>query len=196
MIYALPPILGLISLWHGGTGPQAPKVVKNLAWGLTFGGATWFLLYGSLGHGWLLAILSVTAGLICLAGKATGHGRGLGLHEPLSGMPEVLEALTARLIPYFSTYWYKVLILSTAGIFSVVGAALAIGWYNPIAGSVIALGGLLKGSGYMVGQRLEDRKALLRFYKMLKVRIFSNQIGEFLAGFFAGLGLLFADMLI
>jgi hypothetical protein len=191
-----PLILGLISLWHGGTGPKAPKVVKNLAWGVAIGGATWFLLYGSLGHGWLTATLSVTAGLISLAGKATGHGRGLGLHEPISGKPEKLEFLTIWGVEKIPSYWYKAILLAISGFLAVSGAFLALLCIQPWAAIPIAIGGLLKGPGYMFGQWLEDRKALLRIYKTFKTRIYSNQIGEFLAGFFAGLGLVFAYLLI
>lgn len=187
MLAIAPLILGLISLWHGGTGPKAAKVVKNLAWGVAIGGATWFLLYSSLGHGWPIVTLSVTAGIISLAGKATGHGRGLGLHEPLKGMPEVLETLTARLIPHLPTYWYKVLILAVSGFLACGGAFLALLCVSPSQAIPIAIGGLLKGPGYMFGQWLQDRGALGRIY--------SNQIGEFLAGFFAGIGLLFANIL-
>jgi hypothetical protein len=195
MIYTLPIILGITSLWHGGTGPKAAKAVKNLAWGVCIGGATWFLLYGSLGHGWLAITLSLMAGLISLAGKATGHGRGLGLHEPIKGNPEVLEVLISWAIQHIPTYWYKVIVLSISGFLACGGAFLALLCIQPWAAIPIAIGGLLKGPGYMFGQWLEDRKALLRIYKTFKTRIYSNQIGEFLAGFFAGLGLVFAYLL-
>lgn len=195
MIYAIPIILGFISLWHGGTGPQASKVVKNLAWVVTLGLCTFFAVSPNTNF-FVSILMSTTSGLLCLAGKATGHGRGLGLHEPLTGMPEVLETATRLAIPYLPTYWYKVLVLSVSGFLAVGGAVLALLCVSPWAGLAVALSGLLKGLGYMVGQWLEDRGALIRIYRMFRIRIYSNQIGEFLAGFFSGLGLLLANILI
>jgi len=172
--------LSVVSRWHGGAFVKAPKQVKNFAWSLPFG-----LLSG-------LALNNVIAGIIVtlfsMLAKTVGHGGGMDLghspKEPGSGRkPEKLEYLILWLHGKISQYWYDALLLLVLGLFSTLGAAVAVGHVLPLAGALIAIGGALKPIAYMIGWAvipdshgdgdIDD----------------ATEIGELLTGLFAGLGL-------
>lgn len=173
-------LVGLwVSRWHGGGwGIPAPRWVKNAVWSLPFA------LVGVYCAGWLVGL---AAGGLCLAGKATGHGRGQSLKEPLTGKPEFLEYLVLPLWPYLSTYWYKVCILSVIGLAAVSGGVLAFAWGGFYwSAAIAAVGGLLgKPAAYMLGWKVYPHQNGAGIINLNQ----ATQIGEAGTGFCADLAL-------
>lgn len=154
IVAALGLLGAFISRLHGGGFFTVPKFWKTLAWTIPFGVISFFAHYDDK----LLIALAFTlisSGLV-FAGKATGHGGGMDLgHNPKEPGavrdPEKLEYLILWLHGKIPMYWYDVLMMTIIGLFSVAGAAFAVGYVIPWAGVVIALGGLGKPIGYMIG---------------------------------------------
>ena len=143
MIGFLPLILGTISAWHGGRIVGGfNKTLKNVCWMLPF--LITSLVYNPIGFAQLFNIANISKGI--------GHGRGLRLHEPMEidSDPEYVEFLIFWLQGRIPLYWYKVLIMALAGLVPVLGSVIAFGVHNPVAGAVIALGGLFKGINAMI----------------------------------------------
>ena len=184
IITVLLPIYGAVmSRFHGGgLKGGVNKTLKNCLWALPFGIIIW-LCGGAL---WLCALTVA----LCLIGKATGHGRGLGSDEPLRDdmKPEKVETLILWLQPSLQDRAYKHLIMSLTGFTAVSGAVIAFMFIDPMAGLVVALGGLLKGVAYEIGT------FILPGSTKGSIKVFSEKtaIGEFITGFFAYGGLAIA----
>lgn len=174
----------VLSRWHGGGFFKSPKTIKNIVWSLPLGVASFIALVTVLPWYWATLGAWVAFGL-CLAGKATGHGRVWHpwLKLDLTVKAERLEFLVFWLHGKVSDFTYKNIALGLIGLAAVSGAVLAIGYVNIWAGLIAALGGALgKPIGYVVGFRLDEE--------------LGNELAEFVTGFFAygfvTLGLLLA----
>lgn len=171
---------GLISRWHGGGFFGGAKIFKNILWGIPFGGACFFIT-GS----WIWAGIAL---VLCAAGKATGHGRGMSLLNPVSGDPERLEFLIAWLYGRVSDYWYQVAILSLTGLAAVLGGVIATSTQSPLCALILGAGGTLKGAAYMIGWKIYPQGTGAGADEFNE----ATEIGEFLTGFFAYLALAIA----
>lgn len=138
ILFILPALGGTLSAWHGGQiKGGSNKTLKNFLWALPFLICALVFLPFSL------------INFLCMGNmlKATGHGRGFRLKEPMKigAEREKVEYLIWYLEGRIPLYWYKVLIMCLAGLAAVLCSAIVFGLYNPLAGAIIALGGLLKG---------------------------------------------------
>lgn len=177
----IPLYLAIISRWHG-SHYKVPKQLKNLGWALPFAIVTWFVTYN-----W---ITSTTVLVTCMIGKTLGHGAGIDLGT--STKPRAIEKaeyLIVWLRGKIPEYWYDVLFMSISGLLAVAGCALAIGCTNSFAGFLIAMGGAAKGAAYMFGWSIYPKGTGKGIHEELDE---ATEIGEFLTGTFAGLGLLAA----
>jgi hypothetical protein len=168
----LAAIGGWLSRWHGGGFIGGAKVLKNLAWALPACGVIYLI------NPWLAPL-----GLLNML-KATGHGRGLGYDEPLTGEPERIEVITQWLIPSLTDHAYKHVIMALTGLLAVSGGVVAFLFINPIGALIIALAGLLKGVAYEIGLIISPAQTkTLGFYK--------TEWGEIITGIFAfgGIGI-------
>ena len=213
-ICAIAAIGAALSRWHGGGFiGGSPKILKSFLWSLPFAGVTcvtWWINRSDITDWlqshihrlsyhpfdfelldiWVPVIASVIVLLNCMVFKNTGHGGGMDLahndKEPGAGRdPEKLEYLILWAHGKVSQYWYDVLLLLIIGLFSVAGAALAVGWVNQLAGAIIALGGLGKPAGYMIGWAVYPTGK----GRGLKELNEATEIGEALTGLFAYLAL-------
>lgn len=193
MIWLLIPFAftgAFISRWHGGGFIQnSPKVLKNFLWALPFSVCAYFATTQ-----WWVSLLVLAWSIVF---KATGHGGAMDLghspKEPGAGRdPEKLEYLVLWLHGRIPTYWYDLLTLAIIGLFSVAGAAFAVGYTNTLAGIIIALGGLGKPIGYAIGWQLN--RAIEDFFSEDLNE--ATEIGEFLTGFLAYLCLGISAMVI
>lgn len=144
---------GLISRWHGGGFFSAPRIFKNIIWAAPFGLCSFFAILPVTTHFAAGIIATISFG-ICIAGKATGHGRVWNPWLPLdlSVSREKLEI--PYLIGKIPDFAYKTLILSIIGFGAVAGASIVIGYIDIVAGVIVASGGLIfKPMGYIIGFR-------------------------------------------
>lgn len=106
--------------------------------------------------------------ILMLTSMATlsGHGRGLGLDEPMNELaePETFEPPILWLEHRIPTYWYKVCVMAVTGAAVTIPAGVAT--LNPL----LAASGLLKAPAYMLGTALSKR--------------YKNELGEFFTGAF------------
>jgi hypothetical protein len=166
---------GWLSRWHGGGwNIKAVKVVKNLAWALPACGVIYLI------NPWLAPL-----GLLNML-KAMGHGRGLGLDEPMREdmEPEKIEAVIRWLEPSLTVHAYKHVIMALTGLLAVSGSVAAFLFINPIGALIIALAGLLKGVAYEIGLIISPAQTkTLGFYK--------TEWGEIITGIFGfgGIGI-------
>ncbi len=172
---------GVISRFHGGGFIGGfPKVIKNALWAAPF--AT--VVYFSVVPLWVV----LGAFVLCLAGKATGHGGGMDLgtnpKEPNNGRSiERLEYLVYWLYPYLPRYWYDTLCMAIYGLAATSGAVFAMLYAGRTTEAVImTLAGLAKAPAYMIGRRISVQ--------------YATEIGEFLTGVFAFVGLACVYLLI
>lgn len=174
----------VLSRWHGGWLFKSPKTIKNIAWSLPLGIIAFFALL--IAFPWYWAALGGTLAFgLCLAGKATGHGRVWNpwLKLDLNVKPEALEFLVFWLHGKVSDFWYKNIAMGLIGFAAVSGTALAIGYVNIWAGLIAAAGGALgKPVAYLIGFGRDKE--------------LGNELAEFITGFhaysYATLGLLLA----
>jgi len=158
---------GVASRWHGGGIFQtAPKVIKNTVWALPFALTVYFAAYNI----WF----SLCAFVLCLAGKATGHGGFMDLgtnpKEPFNGRtPEKLEWLILWLYPHMPRYWYDALGMCLMGLAATSGAAMVF-WYigDHNAAYAFTVAGLAKGPCYMLGRFISTK--------------YATELGEFFTG--------------
>lgn len=138
MIYLLPIIGGIISAWHGGRiYGGVTKGLKNLIWTAPFTIAAW----------WYLPFWTIPLTALCVL-KGMGHGRIYRPFEPLdlTKEPEKIEKyIIGKLQGRIPDWVYKSIGMALVGLAAVSGAVIAFGLINPMAGIVIALGGLFKG---------------------------------------------------
>ncbi len=135
-------ILGIISSWHGGRIHGGdPKAVKNLAWCLPFAVAVG--IYCPL---WTLVFVP-----LCYL-KTIGHGHIYVPNVPLdpSVSREKIEYLITWLQGRIKDRWYKGIGMALVGLAAVSGAVIAFSIANPLAGLVVAIGGLFKGVNALV----------------------------------------------
>lgn len=214
-IVAAPALIGAaLSRWHGGGFISgSPKILKAFLWSLPFSVVSWLvffinrrdvtdylqenvkrLSYHPFSFELLDFYIPIIAGLFVLIWsmvfKNTGHGGGMDLShnpkEPGAGRdPEKLEYLILWLHDRMPRYWYDALLLMIIGFFSVAGAAFAVWWINPPAGAIIALGGLGKPAGYMIGWKVYPRGEGMGWKELNE----ATEIGEALTGLFAYLAL-------
>lgn len=173
---------GVLSRWHGGGFiGGSPKTLKNILWALPFGLCSFFAVLPYTTN--LVSILIGTTAIgLCVAGKATGHGRVWNPFFPLdeSKRPEKLEYVVLPLRKFLPDFWYKFIAMALIGFAACSGAVFALGYVNVWSGCLVAIGGLLKAVAYVFGRKFQF--------------IFSDfgdefdeptEIGEFLTGFFA-----------
>ena len=149
------------------------------------------LLYPYPWHVWALSIL---AGATACLGKLTGHGRGIGLFEPLRGDPEKVEIVSLWLIPYMPTWAYKALVLALCEAIVWAGISIAVSPW-------LMLGLLLRPAAYLIGWGIwlyaenngHIRRTQTAKGKSVKRISFlpdyvgvHTAIGEFLTGAFSG----------
>lgn len=175
---------GLISRFHGGGFVGGfNKSIKNIIWALPFGVIAYYCT-----QSWLLCLLCFT---LCLAGKATGHGGGMDLgfnsKEPNNGRkPEKLEYIILWAHPYLPRYVYDALLLAIVGFAAVSGLSLALlinG--DAVNAAIIAVSGAAKALAYMIGWVIypeSEGEGHKDFNE-------ATEIGEFLTGVFAYMGL-------
>lgn len=190
-----------LSRWHGGGFiGGSPKILKAFLWALPFAGCAGFAHHSGSSVWWATALWCAGVLAWSMVFKNTGHGGGMDLghseKEPGAGRtPEKLEYLILWLRKLFHgkhSYGYDLLLLTVIGLFSVAGAALAVGWVNPLAGAIITLGGLGKPAGYAVGWRVYP-EGQGNGWKELNE---ATEIGEALTGLFAYLALGIAAVII
>ena len=186
-----------LSRWHGGGFGGGSKVLKNIIWALPFGCASFYITAQNAGVK-IGVIFGLSAFLLCLIGKATGHGGGMdlahSLEEPGAGRrPEKLEYLILGLHGKMPQYWYDALLLMISGFAAVSGAVFVFCYVNFWFGVIIALGGLSKALAYIIGWSLVDEDILDMDLKDFDE---ATEIGEFLTGFFAYGGLASAVVLL
>lgn len=164
-------VLGaLISRLHGGGFFKVNRTVKNILWALPFGLCSFFAILPVTNYLVAGVIATISFG-ICLGGKATGHGRVWNpwLFLDLSVKAEAFEAPLKFLIGKIPDFLYKTIALSLIGFGAVAGASFVIGYVNPIAGLIVASGGLIwKPIGYIIGFKIDKE--------------FGNEIAEYIAG--------------
>lgn len=193
---------GVLSRWHGGGFISgSPKVLKNSLWAFPFASVSLLALHAAGVHGWPLYLAAAVSFALCLFGKATGHGGGMDLaHNPKepggnpSRKPEKLEYLILWLHGKMPQFWYDFLLLVIIGIASTSGAALCIGYVNPLAGLIVATGGAMKAVAYAIGWKLHDMFAWPD--NLPKDFDEPTEIGEFLTGSFAFTGLAIATLMV
>lgn len=183
-LLAIPFIIlgGFLSRWHGGGFFGGSKVLKNIIWALPACGIIAYF------NPWL-SVLGLTNAL-----KATGHGRGLGLDEPMREdmKPEKVEYIIRWLEPSLTTHAYKHAIMALTGLMAVSGSVVAFLFINPLSAVVIALFGLLKGVAYEIGL-IMVKKYNIKLGKDFRE---PTQWGEFITGIFAYGGLCVAILII
>ena len=167
MIYLIPILGALISRWHGGGFFRIGKVWISLIWALPFA----YLVYAY--NPWL----ALPALALCALGKSSGHGNWFDLATMPQGTRERLEFIIRPLYNKIPEYWYDVIGLSVVGLAAVSGGLL-IAPYNPLGAVAIALAGLMKPLGYMIGWKLWPSPK-------------STEFGEYVTGFIAYLPLAF-----
>lgn len=183
---------GLIGRWYGGAFFKAPKFLKTLAWSLPYGLISFYAHYAQIVPNFFYATLigfAITAWSFTF--RATGHGGGMDLghssEEPGNGRtPEKLEYIILWIRKVFhvkQSYWYDVLMLTIIGLFSVAGAAIAVGWVNLCAGVVLASGGLAMPIAYMIGWALIPNH---RNQNLPEYVDEPTEIGEIIRGAFYG----------
>lgn len=188
---------GLISRWHGGGfNLKSSKTLKNIVWAAPFALCSVFplLQYTNIFVAGLIEAMTL---LLCLSGKATGHGGGMDLghstKEPYAGRkPEKLEYLILWLHGKISQYHYDAILLAIIGFAAVSGGVLVFGYLNIWAGFIIAVGGLLKSFSYMIGWALSDDDLEVMPNDLRE----PTAVGEFLTGFFAYSSLAIATMMV
>lgn len=179
ILVILPLLGGLISRFHGGGFKGGVnKTLKNFLWALPACGIIAYF------NPWL-ASLGLTNML-----KSTGHGRGLGLDEPLRDdmEPEKVERILLWLQPSLTDRAYKHAIMALTGLLAVSGSVVAFLFINPIGAAVIALSGLLKGAAYEIGAIILPGQKQSGIPHLQ----YKTEVGEFLAGVFAYAGIAIA----
>jgi hypothetical protein len=173
---------GLLSRWHGGGFLSgSPKTLKNILWALPFGLCSLSAVLPYTTN--LVSVLIATTALcLCVAGKATGHGRVWNPYSPLdeTKKPEKLEHLIMPLRKILPAFWYKFIAMALIGFSACSGAVFAFGYVNVWSGCLVAIGGLLKAVAYVFG-----RKFQFIFSDFGDELDEPTEIGEFLTGFFA-----------
>jgi len=176
-----------LSRWHGGGFiGGSPKILKAFLWSLPFAGCAGLAHHFGVSLWWQTALWCAGVLAWSMVFKNTGHGGGMDLahnsKEPGAGRdPEKLEFLILWIHGKVDQYWYDLILLTIIGLFSVAGAAFAVGWVNPVAGAIIALGGLGKPAGYAIGWAVyPDGEG-----KGIKDLDHATAIGEALTGLFA-----------
>lgn len=177
--------LAFASRIHGGL-LHFNKTLKNALWALPFGIAAAVVFP--------LPYPAIVAGLLAFAGgflkgTANGGGNDLGTNpkEPNAGRD--IQPIERLIYPWLfnlgNRYTYDAILMALTGLVAVIVPALVIGYHTPIAGAVVAAGGLFKGFAYMIGWALFPEPADAR----------NTETGEFLTGLFAGACLGFAVMI-
>jgi hypothetical protein len=181
---------GALSRWHGGGFVGgSPKMLKNFLWALPLAIGSYIAT-----QSWMLSLIAL---VLCMFGKATGHGGGIDLgrnpKEPGAGRsPEKLEYLILWLHGRMPRYWYDALLLAIVGIAAVSGAILAMAFVNPVAALFVAIGGAMKGLAYMIGWEFEKLLVTVEPDDFNE----PTELGEFLAGFFAYLAFALAFVMV
>lgn len=190
-------LLGIVSRWHGGAFLDAPKILKSFVWSIPLVLCSIFAVFQHTNF--LDCVLIGTSVLAwSMVFKNTGHGGGFDLghsdKEPGAGRnPEKLEQLILWLHGKMPRYWYDFLMMAIIGLFSTAGAAVSVGWFNPLAGVVIAMGGLAKSIAYAIGWGLDDRGYLIGLPKTIN---HPTAIGEVFTGVFMGLSVSIATIMV
>jgi hypothetical protein len=141
-------ILGIISAWHGGRIHGGdPKAIKNLAWCLPF------MVTAAI----YCPVWCVPFTLLCYL-KTCGHGRFFDVWDPfkVGAEPEKIEWVMKWLLDDIPLPAYKVLGMSLVGLLAVSGGVIAFGVVNPMAGLVLAIGGLFKGVNHLIFNKSTD----------------------------------------
>ena len=202
MLYFIPFYLAIVSRIHGGA-LLMPKAIKNLLWAGAFGYVTFEAYQAEYSNTLIPAIVAAIVTIISLM-KSTGHGQYMSLGtvwKPIK--PEKLDWIvrlwfgvdprTRNPLPEPEDIYDRCLLgLAVVGVAAVIGGVIALGYLNPIAGLVLAIGGALKAVGYTIGWYIYPSgkgKGLPQLNE-------ATQVGEFLAGLFDGLGLAIAAVIV
>lgn len=166
----------------GGGWPKLPWKVDQCLYGIPI----LILCLPSAG-----GVLSVGLSSLTVIAKVMGHGRGLGMTEPMKegAKPEKLEILIRWLEPHLSTYWYKFCIMCCSGLLTVLPAALYFILIDPCISAVLLAGGLSKGPAYALGHLIPWGPKILE-------QDVPDARGEFLTGFFFGLSVAVCYMML
>lgn len=176
MIYLVSFLGAILSRFHGGGFISGvSKSLKNTLWATPFGVVTYLILLQNDVNIQLAIGLAIVSLILCLVGKATGHGRVWNPYLPLNTevKKEKIEYLISFLYNRIPDFWYKTLAIGLVGFAAVSGAAIIIGTVDPLLGTLIGLGGFIgKPLSYLVGWKLPFVKH-------------GNEIGEYGTGLFA-----------
>ena len=176
MIYLISLLGAVISRFHGGGFISGvSKSLKNAIWAIPFGITTGVVLGQQVVPLATLIVLIVVSIILCIAGKALGHGRVWNPYLPLDTTvsPERVEHLITFLKGRIPDFWYKTIAMGLVGFAAVSGASIVISTVDPLLGILIGLGGFIgKPLSYLVGWKLPFVKH-------------GNEIGEYGTGLFA-----------
>jgi len=164
----------VLSRFHGGGYVSGfPKTIKNILWALPFAAAVYFLSDHPLA---ITLSLAVICFILCLLGKASGHGKhfDLGTWQQESD-DERLTFIIKPLEDKMPVYWWDALGMAVIGFAAASGAVLAFAFINPLFSVIMAVAGILKAPAYMLGWALFPHN---------KGGI-ATEIGEYLTGAFA-----------
>lgn len=132
----------------GGMKPHLPGPVPEVLFALPYA-----LVAAVVWHNWFGLTAAITVGLATLGittwTQVKGHGRGLGLGEPMKpgAEPEDIEWPILWLEDKLPTYWYKALIMAVSGLIITVPCGILT--LNPM----LALSGLSKAPAYMLSYK-------------------------------------------
>lgn len=197
--FLLIPAMAYLSRMCGGAPPKLPLFTDQFIWGLVFAGVAFIALLPTAGHifspyPWHIWVLSVISGITACLGKLTGHGRGIGVYEPMKGDPEKVEAVSLWLLPHIPTWAYKCVILALCEAVVWSGIALAISPW-------LMLGLFLRPVAYLIGWHVWFHAVKHNLLHYVQSRDGANignisylpsflgrptAIGEFLTGAFSG----------
>jgi len=184
------PFMAWVSRMAGGGWPKLPFGLDQWLFSLPYAA-----LLGPLTGWW-----AVLAYLGAVIGKRTGHGRGISLKEPMKpgSEPEILEYPVLWLQPHLSVYAYKGLILAMTGMLGVLASVVLCAiWGQWLAAGALFLSGMAKTPAYMIGWAIFPDGGDSRFDTSIAAQLNeATEIGEFLAGLFAGVGVVAAAFLI
>lgn len=136
---------GILARAKGGW-PDIPRPFEQIAFCSILAYALWLFHVPVL----LILIACVPAVIVCLK----GHGHTMSLTLPVDPSKfEWYERYTgfSKLAGRLPDYWYKALGHALGGLFVTLTPGIALSFYNPIAGLILAICGAVQAPAYMIG---------------------------------------------
>lgn len=169
---------GVLYRMRGGW-PDVPRPLEQLAFCA--------ILYVAMHFAGVNVWAALAAYAFAVGMCMKGHGHTMNYSTPVNmDKLEDYEFFTKWLIGKVPDYWYKVIAHSFGGLIMTLLPGMAVFFYEPVHGAIIAISGTLKGVAYMIGWFLhpayEDGPLKLRFGKFTIDS--STAWGEFLTGAF------------